>query len=178
MCVCERERERERVSLVAQMVKNPLAVQETWVWSLGRGNPLEQGMATHSSTLAWRISWTEEPGGLCPWGCKELDTTEWLTLLAPPPLVAPSFKAISARAGCSFTTTHSSFLWVHVSQHTSDKVMDLLPLPSPISCSSSTACSVRRPLSFRRLCMTTCLSPQLWPELWEGRSCFSLTSGH
>ena len=50
--------------LVAQMVKNPLAMQETTAQSLGREDPLEKGMATHSSILAWRISWTEEPGGL------------------------------------------------------------------------------------------------------------------
>ena len=53
-----------RASLVAQIVKNLPAVQETWVWSLGWEDPLEKGMAAHSSILAWRISWTEEPGGL------------------------------------------------------------------------------------------------------------------
>ena len=46
------------------VVKNPPAVQETWVLSLGWEDPLEEGMATHSSILAWRIPWTEEPGGL------------------------------------------------------------------------------------------------------------------
>ena len=49
------------------MLKNPPAMQElqeTWVPSLGLEDPLEEGMATHSSILAWRISWTEEPGGL------------------------------------------------------------------------------------------------------------------
>ena len=46
------------------MVKNLLAVQETWVRSLGREDPLEEGMATHSRILAWRIPRTEEPGGL------------------------------------------------------------------------------------------------------------------
>ena len=51
-------------SLVAQPVKNPPAMQEIWVWSLGWEGPLEKGMATHSSILAWRIPWTEEPGGL------------------------------------------------------------------------------------------------------------------
>ena len=51
-------------SLVAQMVKNPPAMQETWVRSLGREDPLEEGMATHSSILAWRIPWTEDSGGL------------------------------------------------------------------------------------------------------------------
>ena len=53
-----------RTSLVAQMVKNLLAMQETWVQSLGWEAPLEKEMATYSSILAWRISWTEEPGGL------------------------------------------------------------------------------------------------------------------
>ena len=49
---------------MAQMVKNLPAVQETWVQSLGRDDPLEKGMAAHSSICAWRIPWTEEPGGL------------------------------------------------------------------------------------------------------------------
>ena len=51
-------------SLVAQMVKNLPAMQETWVQSLGWEDLLKEGMATHSSILAWRIPWTEEPGGL------------------------------------------------------------------------------------------------------------------
>ena len=50
--------------LVAQMVKNLPAMQDTWVQSLGQENPLEKGMVTHSSILAWRIPGTEEPGGL------------------------------------------------------------------------------------------------------------------
>ena len=49
---------------MAQAVKNLTAVQETGVRSLGQEDPLEEGMATHSSILAWRIPWTEEPGGL------------------------------------------------------------------------------------------------------------------
>ena len=49
---------------MAQTVKNLLAMKETWVQSLGQEDPLEKGMATHSSILAWRIPWTEEPGGL------------------------------------------------------------------------------------------------------------------
>ena len=52
------------VSLVAQTVKYPPEMQETHVQSLGWEDPLEKGMATHSSILAWRIPWTEEPGGL------------------------------------------------------------------------------------------------------------------
>ena len=53
-----------RASLVAQMVKLLPAMQETWVRTLGWEDPLEQEMATHSSTLAWKIPWTEEPGRL------------------------------------------------------------------------------------------------------------------
>ena len=52
------------ISLVAQMVKNPPATRETLVRSLGREDPLEKGLATHSSILAWRTPRTEEPGGL------------------------------------------------------------------------------------------------------------------
>ena len=86
-------------SLVAQLVKNPPAMQETWVWSLGWEDALEKGktthssilawrilwdcrvslekaIATHSSTLAWKIPWTEEPVGLLSMGCTESDTTE------------------------------------------------------------------------------------------------------
>ena len=51
-------------SLVAQRLKCLSAMRETWVRSLGQENPLEKEMATHSSILAWRIPWTEEPGGL------------------------------------------------------------------------------------------------------------------
>ena len=51
-------------SLIAQMVKNLPAVQETRVRSLGQEDPLEKEMATHSSILAWKVPWTEEPGGL------------------------------------------------------------------------------------------------------------------
>ena len=63
-------------SLVAQMVKNLPAVQETWVRSLGQEDPLEKEMATHSSILARRIPLTEEPGGLQTGAGKELDMTE------------------------------------------------------------------------------------------------------
>ena len=58
------------------MVKNLPAVGEIGIRSLSWEDSLEKGMATHSSILAWRIPWTEEPGGLRPWGHKESDTTE------------------------------------------------------------------------------------------------------
>ena len=67
--------------LVAQMVKNLLAVWDTQVQSLGWEDPLEKEMemATHSSVLAWKVPWTEEPGCWSSWGCKESDLTEQLT---------------------------------------------------------------------------------------------------
>ena len=65
-------------SLVAQMVKNLLAMRETWVQSLDKEDPLEKRMATHSSILSWRIPQTEEPGGYSPWGHKESDMTKRL----------------------------------------------------------------------------------------------------
>ena len=61
---------------MAQAVKNLPAVQDTRVQSLGWEDPLEKEMATHSSILAWRISWSEEPGGLQSRGRKESGATE------------------------------------------------------------------------------------------------------
>ena len=66
---------------MAQLVENLPAMQETWVGSLGWEDPLEKEKATYSSILAWKIPWTEEPGGLQSiWGHKESDMTELLTL--------------------------------------------------------------------------------------------------
>ena len=65
-------------SLVAQTVKRLPAVRETWVRFLGWEDPLEKEVATDSSILAWKISWTE---GCSPWGRKESGTTEQLTQL-------------------------------------------------------------------------------------------------
>jgi len=67
-------------SLVAQMIKNPLAVQEKWVQSLGQEDPLEDETATHSCILAWRILWTEKPGRLQSMGLQRVRQTERLTL--------------------------------------------------------------------------------------------------
>ena len=63
---------------MAQTVKRLPAMRETRVWFLGREDPLEKEMAIHSSTLAWKIPWTEEPDRLQSMGCKESDTTERL----------------------------------------------------------------------------------------------------
>ena len=80
----------KKLSLMAQMIKNLPAMQETRVQSLDWEDPLEKGMAAHSNILAWRIPRTEEPGGFCPWGHKESDTTECLT---------PSLSLISGIRG-------------------------------------------------------------------------------
>ena len=61
-------------STVAQLVKNLPTMQETWVRSLCWEDPLEEGKATHSSVLTWRIPWTT-----VPWGHKESDTTKWFS---------------------------------------------------------------------------------------------------
>ena len=63
-------------SLVTQTVKNLPAMQETKVLPLGQEDPLEKGMATHSSILAWRIPWTEEPSGLQSMELLESDVTK------------------------------------------------------------------------------------------------------
>ena len=63
-------------SLVAQMGKQLPAMQKTQVWSLGQEDPLEKEMATHSSTLAWKIPWTEEPGRL---QSMQLQSRRWLS---------------------------------------------------------------------------------------------------
>ena len=66
------------VSLVVQKVKKLFAVQETWIQSLGQEDPLKKGMATHSSILAWRMPWIEEPGGLQSMGSQRVGYN-WVT---------------------------------------------------------------------------------------------------
>ena len=66
---------KKGASLVAQTVKNLSAMPEIWVRSLDWDDPLEKEMATHSSILAWRFPWTEEPSGLQSVGSQESDTT-------------------------------------------------------------------------------------------------------
>ena len=66
-------------SLVTQVVKNLSAMRKTWVRSLSGEDPLEKGMTTHSSILAWRIPWTEKPGGLQPIGSQRVGH-DWATL--------------------------------------------------------------------------------------------------
>ena len=66
---------------MAQIVKNLPAIWETWVQTLGQEDPLEKGMATHSSTLAWKIPWMEKPGRLQPMGLQRVGH-DWATSLS------------------------------------------------------------------------------------------------
>ena len=84
-----------RASLVAQMVKNLPAIWETWVQSLGQEDPLEKEMATHSSILAWRIPWIEEPGGLQFMGSQRV-RHNWATNTFI--LTEPIFSVLDLRA--------------------------------------------------------------------------------
>ena len=70
--------EKSGASLVAQLVKNLPAMQETRVWFLAWEDPMEKEMATHSSILAWKIPWTEEPGGLQAMGSQRV-SYDWVT---------------------------------------------------------------------------------------------------
>ena len=80
-------------------------MQEPWVRSLSQEDPLEEGMATHSGILAWRIPWTEEPGAYCPWGHKESDMTEGLTLsLSGLPATKEKKKCKAQRNNWDFVT--------------------------------------------------------------------------
>ena len=72
MVVTKTEAVAKGLPLVAQMANNPPAMQETWVRSLSWEDPLEKGMATHSSILAWRIPWTEESDGLQSMGLQRV----------------------------------------------------------------------------------------------------------
>ena len=88
-----------RASLVAQLVMNLPAMQETWVQSLGREDPLEKEMATHSSILAWEILGTEDPGGLQSTGSQRVGNN---FVTKPPPLRKRSTTELSL-SSCSQT---------------------------------------------------------------------------
>ena len=79
------------------MVKNPPAMQETWARSLGQEDPLEKGLATRSRMLAWRLPWTEEPGGLQSVGSQESDMTERLNHHH----VFITFDSVSKESACN-----------------------------------------------------------------------------
>ena len=114
-----------KASLVSQMVRNLLAVQETWVLFPGRQDPLEKGMATHSSILAWRIPWTEESGRLKSMGLQRVgpdgETNTFIFIhVSPPPwdsLPTPSPSSRSSQrteAPCVNTATSHGLSVLHI----------------------------------------------------------------
>ena len=112
-------------SLVAQTVKCLSTTRETQVRSLGQEDPLEKEMAIHSNILAWESPWIEEPGGYSPWGLKESDMTERLTLslnvssnlLRIPSFTPPySFCSVSSKWLCCDEVPFSGSLRLWVSQ--------------------------------------------------------------
>ena len=114
---------------MAQLVKNLLVIWETWVLSLGWEDPLEKGTTTHSSILAWRIPWTEEPGR----SHKESDTTEQLSLFSfvgvgviLPLQLGYCYRQIDAGVDCSNSSfgiqsflAPTIFFWLDISNHLS-----------------------------------------------------------
>ena len=131
-------------SLVAQAVKKLPAMQETGVWSLGWEDPLEKGMATHSSILAWRIPWTEQPGRLSSWTHKELVMTQWLTLLHSSLVSAsgqePRFPCSQCRTLSTKSPKSTEFPFI--------LLFLALPLPLPFYCTvwgSELSASVKLP---------------------------------
>ena len=107
--------------MVAQVAKNQPAMQEIQVQSLGREDPLEKRMATHSSILTWKIPWTEELAGYSPWGYKESDMTEQLTLS----LFIQPFKDINFLLSTALAVSHK-FLYILISLVISSFTFQLL----------------------------------------------------
>ena len=97
------------------MVKNLPTMQEAWILSLGWGDPLENGIATHYGILACRIPWTEEPSGLNSMGCKELDATEWQTHFSLSLEDFGSRTFLTQNNSLSHLSSHSFLLGVRVS---------------------------------------------------------------
>ena len=102
-------RSSQSTILVAQMVKNLPAMQETQVWSLGREDPLEKGMATHSSILTWRIPWTEQRDGLQSMGLQRA-VHDWAT------------------------NTPTSMYYIHGNVHMSNPISKFIPHSLPTHC--------------------------------------------
>ena len=94
-------------SLVAQTARNPSAMRDTWVWSLGWEDPLEEGMATHSSILAWRIPLTEEPGRLQSMGSQNVRHV-WVTKHAWTATVLKLFQEVQGPTALLKLTKPSS----------------------------------------------------------------------
>ena len=100
-------------SLVAQMVKNLPAMRETWIQALGWEDPLEKGMATHSSILAWRIPWVYSS-----WGRKELDMTKRLSLFTQTHIIILKPVSYYGSRGISTGSINKAKMSTVYQQHT------------------------------------------------------------
>ena len=117
-------------SLIAQLVKNLPAMQETWVQFLGWEDPLEKEMATHSSILAWRIPWTEEPGKLQSIGSQESDKSSQLKrenvrLNPPSPCPQQQRRRFSVVHCCDVSINQCFFTldnWIKASRTAKDRL--------------------------------------------------------
>ena len=106
-----------QTSLVAQLVKNPPAMQDIQVWSLGREDPREKEMATHSCILAWEIPWVEEPGGPQSMGSQVSDIATKPLLAVSSPLPLQYGMIQTARRKEMFTASAVvTILWCHLKQ--------------------------------------------------------------
>ena len=105
-------------SLVAQMVKRLSTMRETQVWSLGREDPLEKEMAIHSSTVAWKIPWTEELGRLQSMGSQRVGH-DWATSLTNPTIVGEWWESVSI-------ITYSGFTLIKMTQSSESMVTRLI----------------------------------------------------
>ena len=109
------------------MVKNLPAMQQTWVWSLVWEDPLEKGIATHSSILAWRIPWTEEPGGLQFMGL-QIVRHDWSTNTCAFKIKLLNPRTIDA-LGCSRYTW--IYIWVPPSKQRDCVILPAMDLIRP-----------------------------------------------
>ena len=96
-------------SLIAQLVKNLSAVQETWVWSLGLEGTMEKEMATHSSILAWKIPWPDDPGGLQSMRLQRVGH-DWAINMCTAPIEISTQIMEAKYSGTLFLTCH--ILWL------------------------------------------------------------------
>ena len=109
-------------SMVAQMVKYPPAMQETWVWSLSQEDPLEKGMATHSNILSWRILWTEELGRLQSIGSQRVGRN-WSDLACTRAHNLVLHLLILLNSGIHNSTHSLIFLFIHLTNNLTDWTM-------------------------------------------------------
>ena len=171
-----------QASLVTQMVKNPPAMWEIWVQSLGWEDPLEEGMATHSSILAWRIPWTEKPGGLQSMGSQRVGHN-WVSCWATkhstqhthghthtPRNYTDTQFSILPQCAYPFAPTYLA-LYIN-----NDELMPVLPIPIQHHQIQSTfpALSVPDSQYFLLIWLISCLpakSLQSWPTLCNPKDC-------